>query len=235
MHLLEILVERLADIAVDAAQDLVLPAALHLLRPVGVGEQLAGHADQVGLALLQQRLGIGRVADLADGDDGHLEALGVDIGLDRGRQMGVRQGRVQVAGHAAVAGIAGIGIERLALAVHRILELAAHRQRNVIDPALRHAQGYTLRVLDRVAVLDRLFRQEPHADGEARADGAADRRHHPPEHRQAALQGAGRHSHPAADCGATGRRRGYRRGRSAARCRHSRLLPRGRRHRRTAR
>src|SRR5204863_1177117 len=82
-HQPEILVELLADIAVDAADDLVRAALLDLAHPIGIGEQLARHADEIGLALLQQSLGLGGIADLADGDHRRGVALGVDVPLDR--------------------------------------------------------------------------------------------------------------------------------------------------------
>ena len=40
-----------------------------------------------------------------------------------------------------ISGIAGIGIERLSWLMDRVLELAADRQRDVVDAELRHAQG----------------------------------------------------------------------------------------------
>src|SRR5579863_4034836 len=98
------------------------------------------------------------------------------------------QRRIPVTGHAAIAGITGIGIKRLAGLVHGVLELAADRERDVVDPELRHPQRDALRVWERVAILDRFLREEADADREIAADALAHLGHDAAEHAQTALE-----------------------------------------------
>jgi len=96
----------------------------------------------------------------------------------------MRQRRVPIARHAAIAGIACIGIERLSGLVHGILELAADREGDVVDAHLRHAEGDALRVGQAVAVLDRLVGEEAHADREIGPHAGAHLEHDLPKRRR---------------------------------------------------
>ena len=98
----------------------------------------------------------------------------VEIAFDTSGQVNVGQGGVPITGHAAVAGIARIGIQRLAGAVLRVLELTADRERDVIDAQVRHAQGDLLRLRQGIAALDGFLGKEAHANGKVLA--------HPPAH-----------------------------------------------------
>ncbi len=104
--------------------------------------------------------------------------------------MRVRQRRIPVAGHAAIAAVARVGVERLAGLMDRILEFAADGERDVVGAHLRHAQRDALRVRQAVAVLDRFLGQEAHADGKILAHGLAHARHHLAEQAQAAFERA---------------------------------------------
>ncbi len=97
---------------------------------------------------------------------------------------------IPVAGHAAVARVARVGIERLARAVDRVLELAADRERDVVHAHLRHPERDELGLLHRVAVLDRLLGQEADAHREVGAHRLAHPGHHPAEEPEPALEGA---------------------------------------------
>src|SRR5213078_3219649 len=61
--LLVLLVERLAVVGELAAPDLVAAALADLEEPVGIGQALARRRDQVGLAALEDRLGLRELAD----------------------------------------------------------------------------------------------------------------------------------------------------------------------------
>ena len=62
-----------AAVLVDARPDVVDPARGQLVRQVGVGEQLAAHRDEVGLAGGEHRLGLVGL-EAAEGDDRHVDA-----------------------------------------------------------------------------------------------------------------------------------------------------------------
>ena len=92
------------------------------------------------------------------------------------------QGRGGNARHATVARISGIGIKRLAGLVDRVLELAADRERDVVDTHLRQAQGDALRIRQAVPVLDRLLGEEARADRKILTDDLAHASHDLAEH-----------------------------------------------------
>src|SRR5579872_2070446 len=109
---LEILIELLADIAVDAMNDFRRAARGELAHPVGIGEKLARHADEIGLALGEKPLGIEGGADLADRDNGDGVTAFIERALDGTHLVSMGERRIPLAWHAAIAGIAGIGIKR---------------------------------------------------------------------------------------------------------------------------
>src|SRR3954462_14548641 len=88
-HLLVLLIERLAVVGELAAPDLVAAALAQLAEPVGVGKALARGRDDVGLAALENLLGLGELADAAGGDHRGLEPSAADRRADRPRQADV--------------------------------------------------------------------------------------------------------------------------------------------------
>src|SRR5690606_35816048 len=138
-HGLEALVLGLAHVGVAATNHLVEAPGLYFARPVRVAQNRARHADQVGAALGQDALGQLRRADLARGHHGNNHALPAQERLDAGRDVQVGGRRVGLAGHAALAAVAGVGVQGLTLAGLGILELAAGADADVIDAGLHQA------------------------------------------------------------------------------------------------
>ena len=73
-------------------------------------------------------LGIAGIGNFSGGRDRRIETVRSDKGFDLGREMRVRHRRIPVARHAAIAGIAGVGIGHLSGQMNGVLELAADRQ-----------------------------------------------------------------------------------------------------------
>jgi hypothetical protein len=186
----EVLVERLADVAVDAADDPLLVARLPLLRQVRIGQESARHADHVADAPVEHALGELQRADLARGDDGGEKAVRAQPRADGLGHPEVRAVRVVAAGHAAVPRVPGVRIERLAGDRARVLELAARAERDVVDPRARQTDGDRHGVDDRVTVADALLAEEAHADREVRPHALADPLDHAHRQAQAVLEGS---------------------------------------------
>src|SRR5262249_26085462 len=108
----EVLVERLAHVPVDAAHDRLLAPRLPLLRQIGAGKARAGRADEVALAPLEDLLREIERSDLPRGDDRRLEPRGAHGRAHRLGDVEVRAVGVVRARHAAIAGVAGVRVER---------------------------------------------------------------------------------------------------------------------------
>ena len=72
--------------ATDAGNDIVLPALIELVGPLGVGDQAPGHGHHVRLALGQGLLDEVRILESTQGENRNLDP---GIGLDGGGEFGV--------------------------------------------------------------------------------------------------------------------------------------------------
>src|SRR6185312_11839691 len=161
-----------------------LPAAAeaHLEKPVGIGERLARGGDDVGLAGGEDRFGLIEAVDAAGDDGGRVEprgAHGVAYGGDERNLAAERAALVgDIARHALVAALAGVGVGGFAdLGLRGVVELAALRQRQVVEAGARELDGEVDGVVDAGAAFDDLVAEEARADAavaHARADGGDD-------------------------------------------------------------
>src|SRR5262245_36229599 len=140
--LVVLLVERLAVVRVFTHPHLGPAPEVDLPEPVRVGEALARKADDVGLSLREQRLGLVEPVDAAGDDHRRREARRPHRRPDRRGRIDVAAERAAlvryVLGHALVAARAGVGIrgpaDRWLL---RVVELAAARERQEVHPGAR--------------------------------------------------------------------------------------------------
>jgi len=126
-----------------------------------------------------------RRANLARGDDGHIEPALDEVPADAFGEIEVQPVGVARTRHAPVAAVTRVGVKRLALGLDRVLELATGADREVVRARECESLRHDLRVGDAVPVLDRFLAVVANADHEVIADTLA----HP-------LQHARRHTQP---------------------------------------
>ena len=170
-----LLVQALAIVGVLAQANLVTAAEPGLEGPVGVGQGLAGGADDVAVAGSQHVLGGLEVVHAAGAHHGRVQA-GLEYGpADAGGGLAVAAegaARVgQVGRHALVAAAAGVGVGGLADAgLPGIVELAAAAGGQEVHARARELHTEPHGVVDAAAAVDALVGQEATTDGPVRAD-----------------------------------------------------------------
>src|SRR2546425_3244620 len=145
-HLLVLLVEPLAVVGELAAPHEVAIAEADLPEPVGIGQRLAGGADEVRVAALEDGFRLLERPDAAAGDDGGVAARLADGAADaRGQRHVAAEGAARVGQHgrhALVARAPRVGVDGLADArLLGILEAPALGHRQVIHAGLGDARA----------------------------------------------------------------------------------------------
>ena len=124
-------------------------------------------------AALEDLLGELARADFSDRDDGRLQTGISQRARDACGDVEVRAVGVRGAGHAAIAGVSRVRVERLAFDGACVFEFSAGRERDVIGAGTSEANGDRSGVEHRVAVANALVADESNADGKIVADRLA--------------------------------------------------------------
>ena len=111
------LIERFAIIRVGATPHFFASSQFHFQEPVGIGKRLASETSDVGLALLQNRLGLLKSRNASGGYNRRRESCFVHGSLDLRDQRHAAAKRARRIGkncrHTLVATLPGVGINCL--------------------------------------------------------------------------------------------------------------------------
>ena len=163
------LIEGFAIVRVSAAAHFLAPANFHFAKPIGIGQGLAGHADDVRIAILQDCFGLIEGGNAARRDHRCVESSFINRVLDMPDERHAAAKRSAFIGqsrrHALVTTLSCVRIDGLAhLRLFGVFELSAFRDGKIIETSARKFNSEVNGRIDAIAVRDHFIAEETHAD-----------------------------------------------------------------------